>query len=307
MVQLNAAVVSLLHGKIVERESADKVVNRRTAAFQCRMEREGSVAQCFGDMHIVQIQSVGINAGIYGYFAFLFEELANVSHRSVDADFAVRVVDRGFSAEYIVGIFAVRVVDRGFSAEYIVGIFAVYGNVAIGIAVVVEPWHDTLGVDVAQVGGGFHLNIGGNGAKLCRGKNVANGETLRVQFGFYVPSTEREVYVGIAVHKSECALCVVVAVRSLNFAFETKVAQAQNFGGQVQSESLVYLLDKAVFHLNDLCVDVPSRLCGKVCERPFEGRHDVALAVTQRKRVQFQIVSCSRNVGVEVQFMVESL
>ena len=179
------------------------------------MEREGSVAQCFGDMHIVQIQSVGINAGIYGYFAFLFEELANVSHRSVDAYFAVWVVDRGFSAEYIVGI------------------VAVYGNVAIGIAVVVEPWHDTLGVDVAQVGGGFHLEVGDDGAELSRRKNVANGETLRVQFGFYVPSTEREVYVGIAVHKGECALCVVVAARSLHLAFETKVAQAQNFGGQV--------------------------------------------------------------------------
>ena len=289
MVQLNAAVVSLLHGKIVEREFADKVVNRRTAAFQCRMEREGSVAQCFGDMHIVQIQSVGINAGIYGYFAFLFDEFTNASHRSVDAYFAVWVVDRGFSAEYIVGI------------------VAVYGNVAIGIAVVVEPWHDTLGIDVAQVGGGFHLNIGDDGAELCRGKNVANGETLRVQFGFYVPSTEREVYVGIAVHKGECALCVVVATRSLHFAFETKVAQAQNFGGQVQPESLVNLLDKAVFHLNGLCVDVPSRLCGKVCERPFEVRNDVALAVAQRKRVQFQLVSCSRNVGVEVQFVVESL
>ena len=138
--------------------------------------------------------------------------MANVSHRSIN------------------GKLAVEVVDGRFSAERIVGIIAIYGNVPIAISVIIEPGNNAFGVDVAQIGRGFHLDVGCNSAELRRGKNISEREMRCMQFGVNSLSTQQEVYIGIAMGKHERTLGVVIVSRSPYFPPETDVAQTRNLG-----------------------------------------------------------------------------
>ena len=65
MVQLETMAVAFLHDKIVERKFAYQVVYRCSAACQGGLERKRPVAQGIGNVHVMQVKTVGIDACIH--------------------------------------------------------------------------------------------------------------------------------------------------------------------------------------------------------------------------------------------------